>query len=90
MLDNKKDMKRHSVGGYTLENDSPDARAATKIQAEIRGYLARKHVQALKEKNAEAATKIQAHIRGFLTRKNLNKDSPSRSSHHSHEDELVH
>jgi hypothetical protein len=25
-----------------------------------------------------------------LTRKNLNKDSPSRSSHHSHEDELVH
>lgn len=58
-------FRRHSVGGYSLEavNNSPDDRAATKIQAEIRGFLTRKHVDAMKQKNLEAATKIQAHIR---------------------------
>ncbi|CAD5217589.1 unnamed protein product [Bursaphelenchus okinawaensis] len=80
--DNKKDLKRHSVGGYTLEGltNSPDDRAATRIQAEIRGYLARRHVEAMKQKNLEAATKIQAHVRGYLTRKKLHDgdDSPAR------------
>jgi hypothetical protein len=90
LIDTKKDIKRHSVGGYTLEaKGSPDDRAATKIQAEIRGFLARKHVEAIKQKNTSAAVKIQSHIRGYLTRKNLNKDTVTgRSSHHS--DELVH
>ncbi|CAD5222582.1 unnamed protein product [Bursaphelenchus xylophilus] len=83
--DNKKDLKRHSVGGYSLETitNSPDDRAATRIQAEIRGYLARRHVEAMKQKNLEAATKIQAHIRGYLTRKKLHdgeeNNSPARS-----------
>jgi hypothetical protein len=43
--------------------------SAVKIQAHIRGYLARKH---LKEQHA-AATIIQAHIRGYLARKHLRK-----------------
>ena len=42
---------------------SPEDRAATKIQAEIRGYLTRKKVGNLKKENNDAATKIQAHIR---------------------------
>ncbi|KAK5976088.1 hypothetical protein GCK32_021839, partial [Trichostrongylus colubriformis] len=62
-LNTKKDLKRHSVGGYALSADSPEDRAATKIQAEIRGFLARKHVEKMKKEDAEAATKIQAHIR---------------------------
>uniref|UniRef100_A0A915A9E4 RIIa domain-containing protein n=1 Tax=Parascaris univalens TaxID=6257 RepID=A0A915A9E4_PARUN len=73
---------RHSVGGYTLEKDTPEDRAATKIQAEIRGFLARKHVQHMKKEGDDAATKIQAHIRGYLTRKHLEETgmvSPSRS-----------
>lgn len=56
-------FRRHSVGGYTLEKDTPEDRAATKIQAEIRGFLARKHVQQMKKEGDDAATKIQAHIR---------------------------
>uniref|UniRef100_A0AC35TKW2 RIIa domain-containing protein n=1 Tax=Rhabditophanes sp. KR3021 TaxID=114890 RepID=A0AC35TKW2_9BILA len=82
-MDNKKDVKRHSIGGYSLENsETPEDRAATKIQAQLRGFLARKNVTAMKEKNENAATKIQAHIRGFLTRKRLGEEgllSPSRS-----------
>ncbi|KAK5981484.1 hypothetical protein GCK32_020092 [Trichostrongylus colubriformis] len=81
-LNTKKDLKRHSVGGYALSADSPEDRAATKIQAEIRGFLARKHVEKMKKEDAEAATKIQAHIRGFLTRKHLDEQgllSPTRS-----------
>jgi len=82
-MDNKKDQKRHSVGGYVLDQiDTPEDRAATKIQAEIRGYLTRKQVEKKKQESAEAATKIQAHIRGYLTRKHLEEEgiiSPSRS-----------
>ncbi|KAI6176838.1 Sperm autoantigenic protein 17 [Aphelenchoides bicaudatus] len=91
LFDTKKDMKRHSVGGYSLENkeSSPDDRAAVKIQKEIRGFLARKHYEEMKQKNNNAAVKLQSHIRGYLTRKNLNKDGvSSRSSNHS--DEIVH
>lgn len=87
-LNTKKDLKRHSVGGYVIQSDSPEDRAATKIQAEIRGFLARKHVEKMKKEDAEAATKIQAHIRGFLTRKHLDEQglSPTRSrSPHSDE-----
>ncbi|CAL2052813.1 unnamed protein product [Caenorhabditis brenneri] len=80
-VNNKKDQKRHSVGGYTIEMDTPEDRAATKIQSEIRGFLTRKHVDKMKKEDTEAATKIQAHIRGFLTRKHLDEQglSPSRS-----------
>ncbi|VDM54722.1 unnamed protein product [Angiostrongylus costaricensis] len=81
-FNNKKDLKRHSVGGYAINFDSPEDRAATKIQAEIRGFLARKHVEKMKKEDTEAATKIQAHIRGYLTRKHLDEQgllSPSRS-----------
>ncbi|KAK0396551.1 hypothetical protein QR680_001762 [Steinernema hermaphroditum] len=94
-LDTKKDVKRHSVGGYSMESvDTPEDRAATRIQAEIRGFLARKQVQHMKEESATAATKIQAHIRGFLTRKHLDEKgllSPSRSRssiHSSRSDDL--
>ncbi|CAI2355507.1 unnamed protein product [Caenorhabditis sp. 36 PRJEB53466] len=78
---NKKDQKRHSVGGYSIEKDTPEDRAATKIQSEIRGFLTRKHVEKIKKEDTNAATKIQAHIRGFLTRKHLDEQglSPSRS-----------
>jgi len=76
-------MKRHSVGGYTHVYYTPEDRAATKIQAEIRGFLTRKRVEQDKTKNNEAATKIQSHIRGFLTRRKLEEKglmvSPSRS-----------
>ncbi|KAJ1353324.1 hypothetical protein KIN20_009929 [Parelaphostrongylus tenuis] len=81
-INNKKDLKRHSVGGYAINFDSPEDRAATKIQAEIRGFLARKHVEKMKKEDSQAATKIQAHIRGYLTRKHLDEQgllSPSRS-----------
>ncbi|KAK6029153.1 hypothetical protein OSTOST_04739 [Ostertagia ostertagi] len=81
-LNTKKDLKRHSVGGYAFNMDSPEDRAATKIQAEIRGFLARKHVEKMKKEDTQAATKIQAHIRGFLTRKHLDEQgllSPTRS-----------
>ncbi|CAJ0571702.1 unnamed protein product, partial [Mesorhabditis spiculigera] len=90
-VDNKKDMKRHSVGGYTLESDSPEDRAATKIQSEIRGFLARKKVEKMKKEDNTAATKIQAHIRGFLTRKHLEEQgitSPRGSSAHSSRSDL--
>ncbi|RCN45999.1 hypothetical protein ANCCAN_07946 [Ancylostoma caninum] len=94
-LNTKKDLKRHSVGGYSLEMDTPEDRAATKIQAEIRGFLARKHVEKMKKEDNQAATKIQAHIRGFLTRKHLDEQgllSPtrSRSSLHSHDSDENH
>ncbi|CAB3400928.1 unnamed protein product [Caenorhabditis bovis] len=94
-FDNKKDQKRHSVGGYTLESDSPEDRAAVKIQSEIRGFLARKHVEKMKNEDNNAAVKIQAHIRGFLTRKHLDQQglmSPSRShsSIHSNQSEENH
>jgi len=82
VADNKKDIKRHSVGGYSHIHSTPEDRAATKIQAEIRGFLTRRQVEQMKVKNGEAATKIQAHIRGFLTRKKLEEKgliSPSRS-----------
>uniref|UniRef100_A0A915EKR4 RIIa domain-containing protein n=1 Tax=Ditylenchus dipsaci TaxID=166011 RepID=A0A915EKR4_9BILA len=81
--DNKKDMKRHSIGGYNNIYHTPEDRAATKIQAEIRGFLARKHVDEKKHKNTEAATKIQAHIRGFLTRKKLEEKGLILSPSHS-------
>ena len=55
--------RRHSVGGYSLEADTPEDRAATKIQAEIRGFLTRKHVAKMKKQEDKAATNIQAHIR---------------------------
>lgn len=88
--DNRKDLKRHSVGGYSHAlqlSATPEDRAATKIQAEIRGYLTRKHLnneKNEKKQSQEAATKIQAHIRGFLTRKHLEEQgivllSPPRS-----------
>ncbi|CAD6185507.1 unnamed protein product [Caenorhabditis auriculariae] len=81
-FNNRKDLKRHSVGGYSIESDSPEDRAATKIQAEIRGFLARKQVEKMKKEDNDAAVKIQARIRGFLTRKHLDEQgllSPSRS-----------
>lgn len=91
LLDTRKDLKRHSVGGYALERDTPEDRAATKIQAEIRGFLTRRHVQQMKKEGDEAAKKIQAHIRGYLTRKHLDEAGIPRkhsvvSSSHSHED----
>lgn len=86
LFDNRKDLKRHSVGGYSHAEQisaTPEDRAATKIQAEIRGFLTRKHVGQEKKQNQEAATKIQAHIRGYLTRKHLEEQgivlSPPRS-----------
>ncbi|KAL7075966.1 hypothetical protein ACQ4LE_004220 [Meloidogyne hapla] len=86
LFDNRKDLKRHSVGGYSHAQQltaSPEDRAATKIQAEIRGYLTRKHIENEKKQNKNAATKIQAHIRGYLTRKHLEEKgvlvSPPRS-----------
>ncbi|CEF71406.1 Dimerization-anchoring domain of cAMP-dependent protein kinase, regulatory subunit and Myosin-like IQ motif-containing domain and P-loop containing nucleoside triphosphate hydrolase domain-containing protein [Strongyloides ratti] len=94
-LDFKKDQKRHSIGGYSLEHSqTPEDRAATKIQAEFRGYITRKNIQAMREQNDNAATKIQAHVRGFLTRKRLGKEgliSPSRShsSLQSHKSEEI-
>ncbi|GMR62476.1 hypothetical protein PMAYCL1PPCAC_32671, partial [Pristionchus mayeri] len=80
-MDHKKDQKRHSVGGHAIEFDNPEDRAATKIQSEIRGFLARKHVEKMKKEDNQAATKIQSHIRGYLTRKHLEEQglSPSRS-----------
>jgi hypothetical protein len=59
-------FRRHSVGGYSFSNQncaSPEDRAATKIQAQLRGYLARKHYEKEKQETSKAATKIQAHIR---------------------------
>jgi hypothetical protein len=56
-------FRRHSIGGYTMDFVTPEDRAATKIQAEIRGFLARRKVSAMRKENADAATKIQAHIR---------------------------
>lgn len=57
------EFRRHSVGGYTIDVDTPEDRAATKIQSEIRGFLTRKHVDKMKKEDTDAATKIQAHIR---------------------------
>ncbi|KAI6240826.1 RIIa domain-containing protein [Aphelenchoides fujianensis] len=81
------DMSRRGipVGGYTLENASPDDRAATKIQAEIRGFLARKHVEALKQQNEKGSDENSGpHSLDGVA-------SPSRSSLHSTKsDEVVH
>eukprot|EP00080_Pristionchus_pacificus_P020508 PDM80528.1 hypothetical protein PRIPAC_35431 [Pristionchus pacificus] len=81
LQNNKKDQKRHSIGGHAIGLDNPEDRAATKIQSEIRGFLARKQVEKMKKEDSQAATKIQAHIRGFLTRKHLEEQglSPTRS-----------
>lgn len=46
-----------------IERDVIEDRAATKIQAEIRGFLTRRHLQQEKKEGNEAAKKIQAHIR---------------------------
>lgn len=42
---------------------SPEDYAATKIQAEIRGFLARKHIRDMKKESDKAATRIQSNIR---------------------------
>lgn len=39
------------------------AKAATKIQSEVRGYLQRKHYEQMKTDLQQAATKIQAQYR---------------------------
>ncbi|KIH62327.1 hypothetical protein ANCDUO_07391 [Ancylostoma duodenale] len=54
--------------------DTPEDRAATKIQAEIRGFLARKHVEKMKKEDNQAATKIQAHIRAIKGMNDMNSD----------------
>ncbi|XP_058129827.1 IQ domain-containing protein N [Anopheles ziemanni] len=55
-----------AVGGG-LPPGTVEDKSATKIQANVRGFLVRK-----KQKMAtEAATKIQASFRGFKTRKEL-------------------
>ncbi|VDM99253.1 unnamed protein product [Thelazia callipaeda] len=47
-----------------MESNYPSKnQAATKIQAEVRGFLARRHVQQMKKEGDDAAKKIQAHIR---------------------------
>ncbi|KAK6022522.1 hypothetical protein OSTOST_11779 [Ostertagia ostertagi] len=84
-LNTKKDLKRHSVGGYAFNMDSPEDRAATKIQAEIRGFLARKHVEKMKKEIRKQQLKskpISAVQPGFFTRKHLDEQgllSPTRS-----------
>ncbi|VDN57714.1 unnamed protein product [Dracunculus medinensis] len=78
--DNK--LKRHSIGGHLMR--SPEDYAATKIQAEIRGFLARKHIRDMKKESDKAATRIQSNIRGFLTRKHLEKEGIV-LSHHSND-----
>lgn len=45
------------------DRDVIEDRAATKIQAEIRGFLIRRHLQQEKKEGNEAAKKIQAYIR---------------------------
>jgi hypothetical protein len=82
MSDTKKGVKRHSVG-YLGAFDTPEDRAATKIQAEIRGFLTRRKVSAMKRQSDVAATKIQSHIRGYLTRKHLDEKGMLHSRSHS-------
>uniref|UniRef100_A0A182XF69 Myosin motor domain-containing protein n=1 Tax=Anopheles quadriannulatus TaxID=34691 RepID=A0A182XF69_ANOQN len=54
-------------GSGTSSSGTVEDKSATKIQANVRGFLVRK-----KQKMAtEAATKIQASFRGFKTRKEL-------------------
>lgn len=56
-----------STAGGGLPSGTVEDKSATKIQANVRGFLVRK-----KQKMAtEAATKIQASFRGFKTRKEL-------------------
>ncbi|VDM91690.1 unnamed protein product [Litomosoides sigmodontis] len=87
LLDEKKDLKKFvsiclqyanscyptDVIDSVIERDVIEDRAATKIQAEIRGFLIRRHLQQERKEGNEAAKKIQAHIRGYLTRKHLNE-----------------
>uniref|UniRef100_A0A0R3S5P3 RIIa domain-containing protein n=1 Tax=Elaeophora elaphi TaxID=1147741 RepID=A0A0R3S5P3_9BILA len=75
LIDAEKDLKCHSVDatGSVIEKDAIEDRAATIIQAEIRGFLTRRHLQQEKKEGNEAAKKIQAHIRGYLTRKHLDE-----------------
>ncbi|VDO70848.1 unnamed protein product [Onchocerca flexuosa] len=58
----------HSINaaGSAAERDAVEDRAATRIQAEIRGFLARRHLQQIKKEGNEAAKKIQAHIRSSI------------------------
>ncbi|KAL3982671.1 IQ calmodulin-binding motif family protein [Acanthocheilonema viteae] len=72
----EKNFKCHSTIDAidsVIERDAIEDRAATIIQAEIRGFLIRRHLQQEKKEGNEAAKKIQAHIRGYLTRKHLDE-----------------
>ncbi|VDM08006.1 unnamed protein product [Wuchereria bancrofti] len=76
LLDAEKNFEYHSVNvaGSVVHNDVIEDRAATIIQAEIRGFLKRWHLEQEKKEGNEAAKKIQAHIRsGYLTRKHLDQ-----------------
>ncbi|EFO18168.2 hypothetical protein LOAG_10329 [Loa loa] len=75
LLDTEKDLKCHSINvtGSVVHRDVIEDRAATIIQAEIRGFLTRRHLQQERKEGNEAAKKIQAHIRGYLTRKHLDE-----------------
>uniref|UniRef100_A0A182PLH2 Uncharacterized protein n=1 Tax=Anopheles epiroticus TaxID=199890 RepID=A0A182PLH2_9DIPT len=56
-----------ATGSSASSSGTVEDKSATKIQANVRGFLVRK-----KQKMAtEAATKIQASFRGFKTRKEL-------------------
>ncbi|XP_052865371.1 abnormal spindle-like microcephaly-associated protein homolog [Anopheles cruzii] len=58
---------RNATGAVAGSSGTVEDKSATKIQANVRGFLARK-----KQKMAsDAATKIQASFRGFKTRKEL-------------------
>ncbi|CAG9534402.1 unnamed protein product [Cercopithifilaria johnstoni] len=73
--DAEKDLKCYSNDptDSVIQKDAIQDRAATIIQAEIRGFLIRRHLQQERKEGNEAAKKIQAHIRGYLTRKYLDE-----------------
>ncbi|VIO87284.1 Uncharacterized protein BM_BM3950 [Brugia malayi] len=75
LLDAEKNLKYHSVNvaGSVVHSNVIEDRAATIIQAEIRGFLTRRHFKQEKKEGNDAAKKIQAHIRGYLTRKHLDE-----------------
>ncbi|VDO20611.1 unnamed protein product [Brugia timori] len=63
-----------NVAGSVVHSNVIEDRAATIIQAEIRGFLTRRHFKQEKKEGNDAAKKIQAHIRsGYLTRKHLDE-----------------